>query len=292
MTRYFSRVTFIAALLAAGGCGSTVVAPPPPVDGGVVCRFPDGTECRPGQSCPSPDGCNTCGCSGDGVLACTARACVDGGPPDVSERRTCVSSADCPGGEECHIVEGCATPSYCGPLLGRPCSGDLTPYCGCDGRTFNASSTCPTRTYEHRGPCGAVDAGSPADGGATCRSTSDCPPSMMCQGAPGCDVPWRCVPATACTPDIARFCGCDGVTFEGSSTCAGRPYRAFGRCPAADGGTSCAPMDAVGEGLCDGYFGVAWNGSACVSITGCRCVGADCPRAYRDREECVAACGG
>lgn len=221
MTRYLSRVTFIAALLAAGGCGSTVVAPPPPVDGGVVCRFPDGTECRPGQSCPSPDGCNTCGCSGDGVLACTARACVDGGPPDVSERRACVSSADCPGGEECHIVEGCATPSYCGPLLGRQCSGDLTPYCGCDGRTFNASSTCPTRTYENRGPCGAVDAGSPADGGA-----------------------------------------------------------------------SCAPMDAVGEGLCDGYFGVAWNGSACVSITGCRCVGADCPRAYRDREECVAACGG
>jgi hypothetical protein len=116
MTRYFSRVTFVAALFAAGGCGSTVVVAPPPVDGGVACRFPDGTECRQGQSCPSPDGCNTCACSGDGVLACTARACVDGGPADVpASARLCVSSAECALGEECHIVEGCATPSYCGP---------------------------------------------------------------------------------------------------------------------------------------------------------------------------------
>jgi len=51
-------------------------------------------------------------------------------------------------------------------------------------------------------------------------------------------------------------------------------------------------MDARGDGLCDGYFGVAWNGMACVSITGCRCVGADCGRVYADRAACLAACGG
>ena len=182
MTRVFIRVMFVASTLGAIGCGSTVVVPPA-VDGGVVCRFPDGTECRPGQSCPSPDGCNACACSADGTIACTARACVDAGPPDAPSPRACQSTADCDRGDECHITEGCATPSYCGPMLGRPCTGDVTPYCGCDGSTFFASSTCPTRTYERRGPCGAVDAGSPTDGGGTCRSTGDCPPSMMCQGA-------------------------------------------------------------------------------------------------------------
>ena len=285
--RILSRVLLVAAL-ASLGCGSTVVTPGPTPDGGAVCRFPDGTQCRQGQSCPSPDGCNTCSCGADGLLACTLRACVDGGP-DVPAQRTCRSTADCTAGEECHITEGCATPSYCGPGLGRPCTGDLAPYCGCDGTTFFASSTCPTRVYARRGPCEAVDGGAP-DAGATCQSSGDCPPSTMCQGAMGCGVAWRCVPLTGCTPDLARFCSCDGTTFEGSSSCPGRPYRAFGACPAADGGVACAAMDARGEGDCDGYFGVAWNGADCVGLTGCRCVGADCGRAFRDRAACVAAC--
>jgi hypothetical protein len=204
MMRILSRVLLVASL----GCGSTVVTPGPTPDGGAVCRFPDGTQCRQGQSCPSPDGCNTCSCGADGLLACTLRACVDGGP----------------------------------------------------------------------------------DVGATCQSSADCPPSTMCQGAMGCGVAWRCVPLTGCTPDLTRFCACDGTTFEGSSSCPGRPYRAFGACPAADGGVACAAMDARGEGACDGYFGVAWNGADCVGLTGCRCVGADCGRAFRDRAACVAAC--
>ena len=331
MLRRSFGVMFVGLVFAASGCGSTVVVPAPPADGGAVCRFPDGTTCRQGQSCPSPDGCNTCSCSSDGTIACTARACLDGGPPDVPVARTCRSTADCARGEECHITEGCATPSYCGPLLGRACTGDLVPYCGCDGTTFQASSTCPTRTYARRGPCEVVDGGAtgcplgdgrvcpygqrcPAadgcntcvcstqglacteiacvDAGAACRGPADCPPSMLCQGAMGCGVPWRCVPAPGCTADLAPFCGCDGVTFAGSSTCPGQPYRSRGRCPAADGGVACAAMDARGEGACDGYFGVAWSGSACVSLTGCRCVGADCGRAFADRAACAAACGG
>jgi len=59
-----------------------------------------------------------------------------------------------------------------------------------------------------------------------------------------------------------------------------------------DGGGACRVMDARGEGLCDGYFGAAWNGMTCQSITGCRCIGADCGRVYPDRASCVAACGG
>ncbi|MDO9015702.1 MAG: hypothetical protein Q8S73_09640 [Deltaproteobacteria bacterium] len=265
MTRVFIRVIFVVSTLGALGCGSTVVMPPP-VDGGVVCRFSDGTECRPGQSCPSPDGCNACACSADGTLACTARACVDAGPPDAPSPRACQSTADCERGDECHITEGCATPSYCGPMLGRPCTGDVVPYCGCDGATFFASSTCPTRTYERRGRCESADAGTPAcvfpDGRV-------CLPGQRCPAPDGCNT-------CTCTPE--------GLACTEIACVDGGPPR--------DGGLVCAALDARGEGDCDGYFGVAWNGSTCASITGCRCVGADCGRVFRSREECAAACGG
>jgi hypothetical protein len=33
-----------------------------------------------GESFPSADGCNTCSCGADGTVACTTRACADGGP--------------------------------------------------------------------------------------------------------------------------------------------------------------------------------------------------------------------
>jgi hypothetical protein len=59
--------------------------------------------------------------------------------------------------------------------------------------------------------------------------------------------------------------------------------------PLGDGGTDrvaprdgavdpCAPWDARGVGACAAAFGPTWNGSACVYIGGCSCVGADCAR--------------
>ena len=263
-------------------------------------------------------------------------------PPDA--RRTCTSSADCAPGEECYIAEGCAVPSVCGPALGRPCTDDLAAFCGCDGQTFSSSSSCPSRTYAHRGPCEAadggpggcafpdgrvcpfgqtcpagdgcnscscgrdgtiactglacVDAGPPVDVPApgSCRSGADCPPSMMCDGPAGCGVPWSCVPPHPCTADVAPFCGCDGATFYGSSSCPGQMYQSRGACPAADGGAvACRAQDARGDGLCDAIFGYAWNGMTCVGVTGCRCVGADCGALLRDPAACrarYAACGG
>lgn len=55
---------------------------------------------------------------------------------------------------------------------------------------------------------------------------------------------------------------------------------------------SCAPMDAKGQGACRAIVGTAWNGSACVTLAGCDCVGVDCARATAT--ECQAkanACG-
>ncbi len=269
------------------------------------------------------------GPAGDGgtdVPAADTQPVVDTPPADAP--RVCATSADCPNGQECLVHEGCATPSYCGPLLGRACTDDIALYCGCDYQTFTASSTCPTRSFMYRGPCESSDAGPPppppgcplpdgticpvgascpagdgcntcrcdrfgnlacteigcvdaspppgcalADGtvcpvGQTCRlgacascfcaspgralctggcpdagpptdipvprsctSTSDCPPSMMCEGPEGCGTIWTCAPAHPCTADIALFCGCDGRTFESSSSCPGQKYQRRGACP-------------------------------------------------------------
>src|SRR5579883_3319217 len=58
--------------LGLGGCSG---------GGAVTCQF-GGKAYHPGDTFPSPDGCNTCSCTAEGAVACTARACAgDGGPP-------------------------------------------------------------------------------------------------------------------------------------------------------------------------------------------------------------------
>jgi len=200
------------------------------------------------------------------ATGCGSTVVIPAPAADVPSARACQSTADCVRGEECHIVEGCATPSYCGPLLGRPCTGDLAPYCGCDGRTFFASSSCPSRTFARRGACEGIDAGAPCALG----DGRFCPQGQRCPAPDGCNT---------CT------CGPQGLA------CTEIACLDAGPAP-TDRGPACRFMDARGEGDCDGYFGVTWNGTACVGVTGCRCVGADCGRLYADRPSCLAACGG
>ena len=38
----------------------------------------------------------------------------------------------------------------------------------------------------------------------------------------------------------------------------------------------CLPEDAIGVGMCDAFWGYAWNGSECVGLSGCACEGLDC----------------
>src|SRR5262249_57738094 len=61
-------------------------------------------------------------------------------------------------------------------------------------------------------------------------SASDCAQSEQCQGAEGCGGSWTCAPAKPCTRDLVAFCGCDGKSFFGSSTCPGKPYARRGAC--------------------------------------------------------------
>jgi hypothetical protein len=48
----------------------------------------------------------------------------------------------------------------------------------------------------------------------------------------------------------------------------------------------CLPQDATGVGPCDRFFGYAWNGNACVGVSGCSCEGADCGRLCASLDVC------
>lgn len=62
-------------------------------------------------------------------------------------------------GDECESGvcegEGCgeSQPGRCMPRA-RGCTRDLRTYCGCDGKTFQASGSCPGRRFSARAACG------------------------------------------------------------------------------------------------------------------------------------------
>jgi hypothetical protein len=66
----------------------------------------------------------------------------------------CLISSECESGV-CE-GEGCTDdrPGTC-VARSRACTRDLRQYCGCDGKTFGASGSCPGRRFAARGPCGA-----------------------------------------------------------------------------------------------------------------------------------------
>ena len=90
--------------------------------------------------------------------------------------------------------------------------------------TFQASETCPHQKYAHPGACAATDAE------ASCTTSEDCPQGQICSGDAGCDTSWTCKPPRPCTRDLVTFCGCDGETFQSSSSCPGAQYRNVGQC--------------------------------------------------------------
>jgi hypothetical protein len=65
---------------------------------------------------------------------------------------TCLAGTDCESG----ICEGLGcgedTPGTC-MAKARACTRDLRPYCGCDGKTFRTSGSCPGRRFSARAEC-------------------------------------------------------------------------------------------------------------------------------------------
>lgn len=70
----------------------------------------------------------------------------------VADGGACLSAEECSSGM-CE-GEGCDDdhPGKCVPR-DRMCTRDARSYCGCDGKTFVGSGSCPERRYSAAGPC-------------------------------------------------------------------------------------------------------------------------------------------
>jgi hypothetical protein len=152
-------------------------------------------------------------------------------PALAADGGSCLKHADCASGV-CE-GEGCSDdkPGTCAPAQ-RGCTRDLRSYCGCDGKTFKGSGSCPRQRYEAKGAC---PTGGARKVGAFCLKATDCA-SKICEGK-GCtdDLPGRCADKSrACTADVRQFCTCDGRTTTGSSSCPGVRFSKMATCDEDD----------------------------------------------------------
>ncbi len=156
---------------------------------------------------------------------------IDAAPVLAADGASCLKNEDCASGT-CE-GEGCGgdQPGTCAPAQ-RGCTKDLRSYCGCDGKTFKTSGSCPKRRYANKGACAT---GNNRPVGAFCLASSECG-SKLCEGE-GCgdDKPGRCADKKrACTADVVQFCTCDGRTTTGSSSCPGVRFAKRGTCDEDD----------------------------------------------------------
>jgi hypothetical protein len=149
------RVVSVASVAVLLGCGSS---PPPPAPPPAPDPMPPAAPAAPAAE-PPADGA---GAPQPGQFACTkdAKVCPDGtevgrsGPrcefAPCPEAKPCTTDADCQDGQACVGSLGCDEIWRCAKVA---CTRDLVTYCGCDGKTFQGSGTCPSRKVARRGPC-------------------------------------------------------------------------------------------------------------------------------------------
>ena len=83
------------------------------------------------------DGGGSAGTSGAAGTSATNRPCLD-----VTCNGTCK-------GQSCDTAWTCDTTA-------QACTADIADYCGCDAKTFQGSSSCPSRAFASRGACAAT----------------------------------------------------------------------------------------------------------------------------------------
>lgn len=109
--------------------------------------------------------------------------------------------------------------------------------------------------------------------------------------------------AGSCAGQDARGVGpCDmllGVMFNGvrcislsGCSCSGKDckklYKSKAACETANKKCICAPWDAKGVGACKMLLGISFDGTSCVTLSGCSCSGKHCKLLYKSTE--LATC--
>lgn len=173
-------------------------------DSSEFCDYPDGAFCgaadETGICTPRPVACDAvldpvCAC--DGMTypnACEANAAGH----DVSSRGECAGTTGCEGCAGACVGASCDGPWMCEM---RPCTRDIAAWCGCDGRTFFSSSTCPSAPWQYMGKC-AVSCD--ARRVACLALPPTCPPGEVPSVEGACWGP--CVPLRECRCDSDGAC--------------------------------------------------------------------------------------
>lgn len=148
--------------------------------------------------------------------------------PKLPDGPLCDVDADCGAGQVCEGV-GCEPGQGRCVDTQRMCTRDLATYCGCDGREFQNSGSCPGRRYAYRGSCSpALEDGEPCTDGRQCRSGQ-----CVGEGLEGCSPGDQGTCGTAaCTKDLATYCSCNATEFRASGTCPNRQFAYRGPCEA------------------------------------------------------------
>ncbi len=86
-----------------------------------------------------------------GAAATATDASATSGAHGSAPTKACTTSKDCAANEMCVGPMGCEASWTCQPAT--PCTRDRATFCGCDGRDFQSSSTCPLQRYRAKGSC-------------------------------------------------------------------------------------------------------------------------------------------
>lgn len=181
------------------------------------------------------------------------------------------------------------------------------------GSASSGNGSSATTSEDTGGPSGASTTGTSSGSGAggnsnTSNNGTDDTSSGGSGGSGGlggaggsAGAPGSCEPQ-----DVAGVGNCDaafGVFFLGDAGCGwvsgcscegadcANGYEDEAACEQAHRGCSsaCAPQDITLIGSCEPASVYAFNGTECVAMDGCSCVGDDCDQSYASLEECKAA---
>jgi hypothetical protein len=190
-----------------------------------------------GESFPSTDGCNSCSCGDNGMVACTEKACLGfcGG----------LAGAQCPMGQYCSFAPDalCGAADQTGTCQAIPsaCTKEYKPVCGCDDTTYGNACEAASKGVSARadGECKPAANGCDFNGkhyavGDSFPDADGCNTCSCTQGGQVACTDKACMPAgKACggfagnTCDKTEYCaytsglGC-GIT-DASATCKPRP---------------------------------------------------------------------